>query len=49
MFGVYLGIRIYTARRISGFMPRILEQDEARITELEGRLRRVEGDMPAEK
>ena len=43
MFVVYLAIRIYSARRISGIMPRILEQYEARITELEARLRRIEG------
>lgn len=46
MFVVYLAIRIYSARRISGIMPRILEQYEFRITELEARLRKVEDANP---
>ena len=44
MFVVYLVIRIYSARRISGIMPRILQQYEMRIAELEARLRKFEGD-----
>ena len=47
MFVVYLAIRIYSARRIAGIMPRILEQYEARITELEARLGRIEDAKPA--
>ena len=44
MFVVYLAIRLYSARRISGIMPRILQQYEFRIAELEARLRKAEGD-----
>jgi hypothetical protein len=44
MFVVYLAIRLYSARQISGIMPRILQQYEFRIAELEGRLRKAEGD-----
>ena len=44
MFVFYLAIRIYSARRISGIMPRILAQYEARIAELEARLQKAEGD-----
>ena len=47
MFVVYLAIRIYSARRISGIMPRILEQYEFRIAELEARLRKVEPEKAA--
>ena len=46
MFVVYLAIRVYSARRISGIMPRILRQYEFRIAELEARLRKIEGDKP---
>jgi len=48
MFVVYLAIRVYSARRISGIMPRILQRYEFRIAELEARLRKFEGDKPAE-
>ena len=48
MFVVYLAIRIYSARRISGVMPRILAQYELRISELEARLRKIEGAKPEE-
>ncbi|HLW35349.1 MAG TPA: hypothetical protein VKS98_06790 [Chthoniobacterales bacterium] len=48
MFVVYLAIRVYSARRISGIMPRILEQYELRISELEARLGRIEGANPEE-
>ena len=44
MFVVYLAIRLYSARQISGIMPRILQQYEFRIAELEARLRKAEGD-----
>ena len=44
MFVVYLAIRVYSARRIAGIMPRILQQYEFRIAELEARLRKIEGD-----
>jgi hypothetical protein len=51
MFVLYLAIRIYSARRISGIMPRILGQYEPRIAELEARLHKIEGDKstPTEK
>ena len=42
MFVLYLGIRIYTARRVAGIMPRILQRYEFRIAELEARLRKFE-------
>jgi hypothetical protein len=45
MFILYLAIRVYSARRIAGIMPRILQQYEIRISELETRLRRIEGDQ----
>ena len=44
MFVLYLAIRVYSARRIAGIMPRILDQYESRISELEARLQKVEGD-----
>lgn len=44
MFVLYLAIRLYTARRVAGVMPRILEQYEFRIAELEANLRKAEGD-----
>jgi hypothetical protein len=44
MFVIYLGIRIYTARRVAGIMPRILERYQLRIDELEARLRKQEGE-----
>lgn len=44
MFVLYLAIRIYSARRISGIMPRILQQYEFRIAELEARLQKFEGN-----
>ena len=44
MFVIYLAIRIYSARQISGIMPRILQQYEMRIAELEARLSKFEGD-----
>jgi len=47
MFALYLGIRIYTARRVAGIMPRILQRYEVRIAELEARVRKFEGDRPA--
>ena len=46
MFVVYLAIRFYSARRIAGIMPRILERYEQRIAELEGRSRKGESDTP---
>jgi regulator of sirC expression with transglutaminase-like and TPR domain len=42
MFVLYLAIRIYSARRVAGIMPRILQRYESRIAELEGRLRNFE-------
>ena len=47
MFVLYLGIRIYTARRVAGIMPRILQRYEFRIAELEAQLRKREGDTSA--
>ena len=44
MFVLYLAIRVYSARRIAGIMPRILRQYEIRISELEARLRKTKGD-----
>lgn len=44
MFVLYLAIRLYSARRIAGVMPRILERYEFRIAELEARLRKIESD-----
>lgn len=44
MFVLYLAIRIYSARRIAGIMPRILQQYELRIMELEARLKKLQGD-----
>ncbi len=46
MFVLYLAIRIYSARRVSGIMPRILQQYQIRIAELESRLRKFEGEKP---
>ena len=48
MFVFYLAIRIYTARRVAGIMPRILERYEFRISELEARLRKPESDKSAQ-
>ena len=45
MFVLYLAIRVYSARRIAGIMPRILQQYEIRISELEARLRKTESDQ----
>ena len=44
MFVLYLAIRLYSARRIAGVMPRILEQYEFRIAELEANLRKIESE-----
>ena len=44
MFVLYLAIRIYTARRVAGIMPRILERYQFRIEELEARLRKLESE-----
>jgi hypothetical protein len=49
MFVAYLTIRLYTARRIAGMMPRILERYESRIAELEASLRKTEGDKAQTK
>jgi hypothetical protein len=46
MFVLYLAIRVYSARRVAGIMPRILERYEFRIAELEARLRKNEGEKP---
>lgn len=48
MFVLYLAIRIYTARRVAGIMPRILQRYEFRIAELEARLHKFEGNKPAQ-
>jgi hypothetical protein len=42
MFALYLAIRVYSARRIAGIMPRILQRYEWRIAELEGQLGKVD-------
>jgi hypothetical protein len=47
MFVLYLAIRIYSARRVSGIMPRVLQRYEFRIAELEARLKKYEGEKPA--
>ena len=47
MFVFYLGIRVYTARRVAGIMPRILERYQSRIDELEAQLRKLESDKAA--
>ena len=44
MFVLYLAIRVYSARRVAGIMPRILQQYDIRIAELEARLRKFEGE-----
>jgi hypothetical protein len=44
MFVLYLVIRIYSARRIAGIIPRILRQYESHINELEAKLRTIEDD-----
>jgi len=44
MFVLYLAIRVYSARRIAGIMPRILERYQSRISELEARLHKIEND-----
>ena len=49
MFVLYLAIRLYSARRIAGVMPRILERYEFRIAELEARLRKAEGEKAQAK
>lgn len=46
MFVLYLAIRVYTARRVAGIMPRVLQRYEFRIAELEARLRKFEGEKP---
>ena len=48
MFVFYLAIRIYTARRVAGIMPRILERYEFRISELEASLRKTESGKSAQ-
>src|SRR5215471_12977091 len=47
MFVLYLAIRVYSARRVAGIMPRVLQRYEFRIAELEARLRKFEGDKSA--
>jgi uncharacterized membrane protein len=44
MFVLYLAIRVYSARRIAGIMPRILQRYEKRIAELEGQLGEIDND-----
>lgn len=44
MFVLYLGIRVYSARRLAGIMPRILQRYEERIAELEERLGKIDND-----
>ena len=46
MFVLYLAIRVYSARRVAGIMPRVLQRYEFRIAELEARLRKFEGEKP---
>jgi len=48
MFVLYLAIRVYTARRVAGIMPRILERYEFRISELEARLGKTESDKSSQ-
>ena len=47
MFVFYLAIRIFSARRVAGIMPRILERYQSRIDELETRLRKLESEKSA--
>jgi uncharacterized membrane protein len=42
MFLWYLAIRIYSARRIAGIMPRILQRYEKRIVHLEEQMKRIQ-------
>jgi hypothetical protein len=44
MFVLYLAIRVYSARRLAGIMPRILQRYEERIAELEQQLGKVDND-----
>lgn len=41
MFLCYLAIRVYTARRLAGLMPRIIQGYEKRIRELEAKLDKI--------
>lgn len=41
MFVIYLAIRVYSARRLAGIMPRILRRYEEHITELQ---RQIDND-----
>ena len=44
MFVLYLAIRVYSARRIAGIMPRIVQRYEERIAELERQLGKTDSD-----
>jgi uncharacterized membrane protein len=44
MFVLYLAIRVYSARRIAGIMPRILRRYEERIAELKGQLGKIDSE-----
>jgi hypothetical protein len=48
MFVLYLCIRVYSARRVAGIMPRILKRYESHIADLEVRLRKNDGDSPTQ-
>ena len=41
MFLFYLAIRVYSAKRVAGIMPRIVQRYENRIAELEQRVNRI--------
>jgi len=41
MFLCYLAIRVYSARRVAGVMPRIIQRYETRIRELEDKLDKI--------
>lgn len=41
MFLFYLAIRVYSARRIAGIMPRIVQRYEKRIAELEEQVNKI--------
>ena len=41
MFLWYLAIRVYSARRVAGVMPRIIQRYETRIRELEDKLDKI--------
>jgi hypothetical protein len=41
MFLFYLAIRVYSAKRVAGIMPRIVQRYEKRIAELEQQVKKI--------